>query len=190
MNTTSHAIINLAVLGKASKWKQSWVIITGAILPDVMMFIFFGVQRFILGTPGNVIWGTEYFKPFWQNIFDVLNSIPLLLLALAIAYKQKWQTFKLLCCSMLLHVALDLPVHREDAHHHFWPLSDYQLISPVSYWNPEFYGLQFSVFEILLTLALSIYCFKKVDSKVIKTGIVIINILAFAMIGLWIYVFS
>jgi hypothetical protein len=189
MNTTSHAIINLAILGKTSTWKQPWIIITGAILPDVMMFVFFAIHQFILKTPQRQIWNTEYFKPIWQHIFDVFNSIPLLLLVLIIAYKQKWQTLKLLCYSMLLHVTLDLPVHREDAHHHFWPLSDYQFISPVSYWDPAFYGLQFSIFEILLTLMLSIYCYKNIDSKLIKIGIVIINVLAIIMIGLWIIVF-
>jgi len=42
--------------------------------------------------------------------------------------------------SMTLHVAGDLPLHREDAHAHFFPFTDWHYISPVSYWDPAHFG--------------------------------------------------
>ena len=41
----------------------------------------------------------------------------------------------------LLHIALDFPLHADDAHRHFWPVSDWRFFSPVSYWDPAHNGL-------------------------------------------------
>jgi len=32
-------------------------------------------------------------------------------------------------------MVLDFPFHAEDAHKHFWPLSDWRFHSPFSYWD-------------------------------------------------------
>ena len=61
---------------------------------------------------------------------------------------------KAFAISAFLHIAFDLPVHREDGHAHFWPLSDWVFISPVSYWDREHYGNVVGPLEILLVIAL------------------------------------
>jgi len=35
----------------------------------------------------------------------------------------------------------DLPLHREDAHGHFYPLSNWHFESPISYWDPAHHEL-------------------------------------------------
>ncbi|NEO26580.1 MAG: hypothetical protein F6K03_06700, partial [Kamptonema sp. SIO4C4] len=35
---------------------------------------------------------------------------------------------------------------------HFYPLSDYRFISPVSYWNPKHYGAIIALLEVILVL--------------------------------------
>ena len=56
-----------------------------------------------------------------------------------------WTAFFL---SMGIHCVCDLLVHREDAHRHFFPLSDFRFVSPVSYWDPRHHGDVFAVLEI------------------------------------------
>jgi hypothetical protein len=46
----------------------------------------------------------------------------------------------LLAASALLHMFFDLPLHHDDAHRHFLPLSDWRFESPISYWDPRYYG--------------------------------------------------
>ncbi|MEM1201575.1 MAG: cobalamin biosynthesis protein CobQ [Pseudomonadota bacterium] len=89
------------------------------------------------GLPGDTIWNETYWTEPWQTIGAVVNSLPLaaVITTFGIAMKRWWLTaFGL---AMLVHIGLDLPLHGEDAHRHFWPLSDWRFISPVSYWNPS-----------------------------------------------------
>jgi len=46
-----------------------------------------------------------------------------------------------------------LPVHHDDGHRHFFPLSDWRFESPVSYWDPAHYGHIFLWIELLLVAA-------------------------------------
>jgi len=55
--------------------------------------------------------------------------------------------------SMALHCLVDLPLHREDAHAHFWPLTSWRFLSPISYWDPRHGGSFFLAFELALLLA-------------------------------------
>jgi hypothetical protein len=78
---------------------------------------------------------------------------------------------------MLLHSALDLPVHTDDAHRHFLPLSAWQFHSPVSYWDPRSYGRQVAALEIAAGLALAVRSFRLLTSRaaravVVATGVV------------------
>ena len=59
--------------------------------------------------------------------------------------------------SMTLHCLADLALHREDAHGHLFPLSDWRFTSPVSYWDPAHYGLIFAACELVLVAVGSIW---------------------------------
>jgi hypothetical protein len=190
MITPSHIVLSLVVLGKQSEWQRPWPLIIGAVLPDAMMFVFYFIEKFVLGVPEETIWRVDYFKSFWQMTFDVFNSIPLILLLLFISIRKKWSALSLISGSMLLHVLMDFPLHREDAHHHLWPFSDYQFISPVSYWDPEHYGTVFGFFELLLLIGLSIYCFRRYESKWVRLFVVLFIIVAVGMLVYWRGVFG
>ena len=140
MNTPAHAVINLALLGRSGRPDDVRPILAGAIACDLPMFGFYLWQRLAVGAPEALIWGEAYFRPSWQGLFDVFNSVPLALLGLAVAAWRRSRAGALFFASMLLHVALDLPLHREDAHRHFLPLSDWRFVSPVSYWDPAHHG--------------------------------------------------
>ena len=139
MNTPAHIIFSLALLGRENAWRYAIAIAIGAVLPDVGMLIFYGWQK-LQGIEESIIWSDIYFRPHWQNFFDLTNSIPLILIAIIIAAWQQRKFFTLLFASMLLHCLLDLPVHHDDAHRHFFPFSDWRFASPFSYWDREHYG--------------------------------------------------
>ncbi len=185
MNTPTHAILNLAVLGKRSRPSWNSPIIWGGLIPDLAMFVFFGWATLGTDMTGSQIWGEAYYEPFWQNVFDFWNSIPLALvgvgLGLWLRQRRRFQqagTLVAVCCaSIILHCIADLPIHAEDAHRHFWPLSNYRFESPVSYWDPAKGGRIFALFEMVMALGLSIYVFSWLKSRLTQGLLIFSNLL-------------
>lgn len=181
MQTTSHVMINLALLGRLTGWRYAWALMLGGLLPDVSMFGFFAIQTVILGNGGHIIWDEMYFDPFWQIFFDIPHSFVVIGVLCALAFWRRWHWVFWLAAGMGLHAVADFFVHREDAHHHFWPLSSYQFISPVSYWDPAHYGRQFHAFELALLVVLSIYVWRRWPSRVVRTVVALLLFVTFGM---------
>lgn len=120
------------------------------------MVLFYAYEK-LRGVPESTIWNLDYHLPLWQKIFDIPNSIPLLLVALCATIFWKKTALALMFASMLIHCLLDFTVHHDDAHRHFFPLSNFRFASPISYWDPKFYGKIFGTLEIFLFVAGSIY---------------------------------
>jgi hypothetical protein len=152
VNTPAHIILSAVILGRG-RTRQYWAaIVGGALLPDVPMFGFYAYERLIAGQPDRLIWSQLYFDPDWQRFFDLFNSLPLIAFGLAFALHRKWGPAAAFFLSMTLHVAADLPLHREDAHGHFYPLSNWRFESPISYWDPKHHGLIVGGLELLGTV--------------------------------------
>ena len=66
---------------------------------------------------------------------------------------------------MLLHSAFDLPLHHDDAHRHFFPLSDVRFASPLSYWDPAHYGNPMALLELGLVCGASIWLWARFPSR-------------------------
>lgn len=177
MNTPAHAIFNLALLNRKNRPQWNPLIIWGALIPDLAMFGFYFGLKLTTNIPESQIWGVEYYRPFWQNLFDFYNSIPLALLGLGLMLYFKRTGIALLFASILLHCLEDLPLHHEDAHRHFWPLSDFRFESPVSYWDRNYYGGIVGPIEQGLMLVASIYVFKRVRSRWTKGLLIVANAL-------------
>ncbi|MGK7889157.1 MAG: hypothetical protein AB4042_07465 [Leptolyngbyaceae cyanobacterium] len=177
MNTPSHSIINLWILGLGKPPAVQAAVLIGSILPDAPMFLFYVVEKFIYRTPGAQIWQEQYFLTGWQNFFDVFNSLPLIALGFAwMAWKQS-PVGMAFFASMALHVFGDLPLHHDDGHHHFFPLSNWRFDSPVSYWDPNHYGLIVAPIEILVTLVGCIILFPTYHSWLGKGAIATVGLL-------------
>ncbi len=86
-------------------------------------------------TIGRDIRGTDRRKPydFWQKV-----GVVCFLLGAAAA----------------LHAITDLPLHVDDGHPHFWPLSNWIFVSNVSYWDPSHYGHFWGPIE----MAICVFC--------------------------------
>jgi len=133
MHTPAHLVLNLTVLGKRNTALYLLPVSIGALLPDAPMFVLYFVERVIFETPNQIIWREAYFDPGWQNFIDSFNSIPLVALVFAVAWKYENQFVKLLCLSMLLHFAMDLPLHHDDGHRHLFPFLQWRFASGISY---------------------------------------------------------
>lgn len=171
MNTQSHAILTFFLLrwglGRhISRLKGiNTVLFSGALLPDLPIFLFFFWYTLVDPTPQKIIWKELYFHPAWQTLFSSFHSLPV------------WATFAFLClffkcprgalfgAAGLLAAAEDLLLHHDDAHAHFWPLSNYRFASPVSYWDPAHYGPIISVLELLLVLAASVWTWSRLETR-------------------------
>ncbi len=176
MNTPSHAIINLALLTKTQLPQANIAIVIGGILPDIPIFIFYFWAKFIARLPEAKIWSEAYYQPLIQNLVAIFHSIPLAIIGLLISYYFDWQIMQVICISLVLHSLLDLPVHNDDAHRHFFPFNNYRFISPISYWDPKHYGSIVALIEILLVLLATLRVFPGINSVVGKGLIILVNI--------------
>ncbi len=136
----------VALFGRRDHPKDTKWVIWGALMPDLPMFVLFAIDK-ARGIPMDEIWRVRYFQDDWQIPINAFNSIPIYALILGLAYWRKSRAWMVFALAALLHILFDLPVHREDEHAHFWPLSNWKFISPVSYWDPAHYGNIVAVFE-------------------------------------------
>lgn len=175
MNTPSHAIINLAILGRSQRPDLNLLIVLGGILPDIPIFIFYFWAKFIAKLPFDKIWSEAYYLPLNQNIVALFHSFPLAIIGCLIAYYFGWEKVQILFLSMILHSLGDFPVHHDDAHRHFYPFSNYRFISPISYWDPNHYGSIFRLVEMMLVLFSTFQVFPFVKSYLGKFLLLFIN---------------
>ena len=177
MNTPSHYVINLALLGKTIAPKENVAITIGALLPDIPIFIFYFVAKYIYKLPESKIWSEAYYQPLNQDIVALFHSIPLALIGLGICFYLDWQFGTILCASMICHSLLDLPVHHDDAHRHFFPFSDYRFISPVSYWDINHYAKYVAGIEVLLVLIANPFAMSLLKSPFTKGLVILIDLI-------------
>ncbi len=165
MNTPAHIVVNLIVLGKGAGKEKITAVIVGAVLPDLPMFLFYIVEKIIRQTSEKEIWSRAYYDPNWQYFIDFFNSVPIMCAGLALAFYRRSTIFTALFLSMLLHVCFDFPLHHDDAHRHFFPLSDWRFESPFSYWDPAHYGTIFASLEVLLVVGACLLFYRRYHSS-------------------------
>ncbi len=176
MNTPSHYILNLALLGKTIAPKSNVAITVGAILPDMPIFIFYLMAKLVYKLPEGKIWSETYYEPFWQNCVALFHSIPLAAIGVVVFYWLNWQPGIVLCISMMGHSLLDLPVHHDDAHRHFFPFSEYRFISPFSYWDTRHYGKTVAFIEMALVIGVNPIAMSLLNSPWTKGFVVAIDV--------------
>lgn len=104
MNTPAHAVVNLALLGRGDHPETALPIVVGSILPDVPIVVFYAWAKLVRGVPEKVIWTRAYFDPDWQAGIDLFNSLPVILLALLLAWRLGAPRWTALFAGMALHV--------------------------------------------------------------------------------------
>ncbi len=174
MNTPSHLIVNLASLRRGEWRSMGWPIAIGALLADLPIFGFYFYHRAVAGSSEKAIWTDLYFRPEWQLFIDAFNSIPVALVLLVAAWARKAPMIAAFAASWVLHLGLDLPVHHDDAHRHFLPMTSFRFESPVSYWNPAHYGAVGAGLEIALLAVSAFIVGRWTRSRVARAGLVLL----------------
>jgi hypothetical protein len=150
-------------------------VLLGALLPDLPMFFFFVVESVINGESQSTIWGQLYFRQDWQNLFDSFNSIPFVLMGLSAAYYFGSTFWLYLLLSMSLHIMGDFPLHHDDGHHHFFPISGWRFDSPISYWDPRYYGRVFRVIEMIIAIGGCVILYRRATAKLLKSVFLVVG---------------
>ena len=178
MNTQTHILIACALFSKSGKENRArnWAVFCGALAPDILIFFMFGWAK-LTGTPEKEVWTNWYYNPPWQTWIDGSNAfifyIGLLIFALILpkiieAGKALASLITVFSLAALIHLLCDLPLHVDDGHAHFWPLSHWRYHSPVSYWDHNHYGHYFMVFEALLGIGLCIILWRRFNKLWIR----------------------
>jgi len=169
LNTPAHGIINLIVLDHSKGSKSLTLpIALGAILPDAPILLFYFIQRYFLSKPDALIWSIIYDRPNWQLSVDILNSLPLIIVALIISAWMKHPWLTALFASMGLHALCDLPFHGMEAFRHLLPFNHWQFESCISYSEAAIGGWWDYFAEIALLILGSVFLFRR---KTIPTRI-------------------
>jgi hypothetical protein len=153
MITTTHAILNTAILGRKEHPERNWPALLGAILPDLPMFTYFSLVLFMQGRiPFTQIRHLDEFhlRVTWV---DWTHSIPVALAVALICLLLKYKAGLVFSLSLFLHDLEDLPVHSEFPHAHFLPFSHWRFYSPLSFWDPRHFGNLIGPLEWLAVLA-------------------------------------
>ena len=146
MQTQTHLLLASAALGRRATRREHAAILGGALLPDLSIFAL-AAWAAARGVPGEVVWSEMYWVEPWQTLSGLSNSVFVWGIVAAAGWLARQRWLLLLGLAALLHVAFDLPVHAEDAHRHFWPVSAWRFFSPVSYWDPAHHGRIASLVE-------------------------------------------
>ncbi len=173
MNTPTHVLIGLGTFSKSGKTLHNLLIFIAAILSDLSIYALFIWASFIKQVEQSTIWQKLYWQEPWQTMSAISNSIPIFLLILLIAWWRKWYLLQILGAVVLLHLAFDFPFHADDAHKHFWPLTDWRFHSPLSYWDSRHHGIYVSLFEICLAALLSVILWRRFQSVTSKILLII-----------------
>jgi hypothetical protein len=139
MITTTHALYNLALLGRRDHPERTGPILLGAFFPDLPGTFCMLYCHFFQGASFQSIHDVIYPSPFWQSWADWFHSLPLAVLGLLVCALLKWFPGFWFCLSAALHSLEDIPVHSGNPHRHFLPFSHWQFYSPVSCYDPRFH---------------------------------------------------
>ena len=208
MNTQTHLLVSAFALARPDKPLRNSAVIFGALLPDLSIYALVVWAR-INDVPERQIWRHFYWQEPWQTYGAILNSVPIygagLLLCLFLLFRQDKQAsipaegerhrvilvaFAAFFASCLLHVALDFPVHVDDAHRHFWPISDWRFHSPISYWNSNHHGDVVQTVEMIAGVAMVAVLFLRFRQWWVRS-ILTLALLAYIAVPLyWTFQFS
>ena len=189
MNTPAHLIIGAAVFGRRDARLVTWCALLGGFLPDLSLYAMAGWSLFVMDLSPQRVFDELYYSDAWQQVFAVDNSFILWGIALLVAVWRKSGWAVALCGAAFLHLCLDFPLHNHDARMHFWPVSDWKFISPISYWEGARGGDIVGAIEIVLVAVLTVYLMRMLRDLWLRLVIGILALLQIAPFIVWRLVF-
>lgn len=196
MNTPAHLIIAAALYARPEKAPKDGnrhrtaAALLGGFLPDFSLYFGFVWAVFILGRSPDVFFRTDYYRPEVQMIMAIDNSVFVWGAVLGLALWMRREILAICATTALVHIALDFPLHNDDGRAHFWPLSDWVFVSPVSYWDPAHYGNIVAPLEALLCVVLLVVLFRRFHGLAARAVIVLAGLAQVLPTLAWVFLFD
>lgn len=176
MHTQSHMLMGGVLFG-GSQSRRIGLGLVGGLIPDLPQILIFAGLR-MAGVQDSDIFRRLYFSGWWQIANAIGHSFLLWGGLVAVAWLAKRRSgipsaawVLVVAAAALTHSAVDFLCHREDAHMHFWPLSRWKFVSPVSYYDPAHYGWYFAGFEALLGVSMAALLIFRVRNPWARLGL-------------------
>ncbi|CAA9452110.1 MAG: hypothetical protein AVDCRST_MAG14-1062 [uncultured Rubrobacteraceae bacterium] len=149
----------------------------GAVLPDIPAFV--GTVYFAVKSGG--FWVEEdleriYFSgPFGATGSALHSVVPVAILlglywALRLGRSDRRRVFLWFLLGWFGHTIVDFLTHVDDLRPLFWPISSWMWASPISYYNPRYYGVQFMLVSHASMLAIMAVLLVRRLRRYRKTG--------------------
>ncbi|MEO0617813.1 MAG: cobalamin biosynthesis protein CobQ [Pseudomonadota bacterium] len=177
MQTPTHLLVAATVLAQPDATRRNGALIAGALLPDLSIYVLFAWSKYA-GIAERQVWDVIYWQEPWQTLSAISNSVPLWGLILAIGMlvarsrRAVGTVIVVMAIAALLHLALDFPFHHDDAHKHFWPLTDWRFASPLSYWDPAHHGRSVALAEVALAVGCVVVLWRRIVSWPVRAILV------------------
>lgn len=185
MNTPAHLIFGAAAFGRRGDARRTWAAILGSLAPDLSLYLMTGISIYVINIPARRVFGELYYTDVWQQVFAIDNSFVLWGIGLAVALWARSGWALAFTGAAILHLLLDFPLHNKDARMHFWPLSDWKFVSPISYWDRAFHGAAVGRIEAAAVVALGVLLLVRHRSWWARAGIAAIAAAEIAPFVMW-----
>ncbi|MBO6718762.1 MAG: hypothetical protein JJ913_12460 [Rhizobiaceae bacterium] len=202
MNSQTHIIMGAALFGKPMP-RVAWAAAAGGLVPDLPMFVIIGALR-TSGHSFHEIFREIYWEHWWQIANGLGHSFwiwgGLAAISGALICRQRNVQGHMLAdragnaplafafsASALLHSFIDFLCHRDDAHMHLWPFTEWRFRSPVSYWDNRYYGEWFGLFEAAVGVLLVVILFRRYRSWLLRFALLVVLALYVAVPTFWIF---
>ena len=140
MITTSHALLNIALLGRKDHPQRNWSAFGGAVFPDLPMMLFFFLIPALSRLFHISLSGKFYYFPHYRIFIDWAHSFPLALAGIIVFRLLKKEWGWIFFSSMFLHDLEDFFVHATYPHEQFLPFTHWRFSGPLSYFDPAYHG--------------------------------------------------
>lgn len=175
MNTIHHGFWTYFIFRKQKHLVKYFVF--GSISPDIIYYIMFLYMAIRYPIEENSFeLHSIVHQMFDHPIVIVLRQLGhsiivwlILMIITILLTKWKLSPWKALLYGWLGHILIDLLTHVRDAVPILYPLNDYIIRGPISYWDPDFYGREFSIIHSIFFLGAIIYLIiERVRAKKVK----------------------
>ena len=190
MNTPTHILVAVSLLARPRSPRRNLLVIAGALVPDLSIFVFFACMQLFTSLSMEQIWREAYWTEPWQTLGAISNSVPIAIGLLALGTWRKVPLVTVFALALLTHALLDFPLHADDAHKHFWPLSDWRFHSPVSYWDPSHHGAIGNVIDLTVFVAACVVIWHRFRARWVRASIVVTAVLYVAVAAYFFISFS
>lgn len=172
MNTIHHGFWTYFIFRKKKRLVKYFVF--GSILPDIIYYVMFLYMAIKYPIEENTfelhsIVHAMFDHPIVIVLRQLGHSIIVWLVIMIITLvftKWKLSPWKALLYGWLGHIVIDLVTHVRDAVPILYPLNDFIVRGPISYWDPNFYGREFSIVHSIFFFSAIIYLiYEKMKAK-------------------------